>query len=182
MASWTERKQELLDEAQKIDSSIRLYTKDNFFCRAMAWILHILSFGKMSASTYQTNYATTLGNFMFYPANWDYETVNWVLPHEAQHVKQFRWFSCFIHPLLGLPVAALVYLMFPLPAWFSWGRFWMEYNADTVLFKHLASIGEKNMLVDYAPQRIAALSGPEYLWAVSFNYAKKRYDKLLASL
>ena len=101
---------------------------------------------------------------------------------KGKDYKTWFWSSCFIHPLLGLPVAALVYLMFPLPAWFSWGRFWMEYNADTVLFKHLASIGEKNMLVDYAPQRIAALSGPEYLWAVSFNYAKKRYDKLLASL
>jgi len=174
--SWTEDKDRLEDLAHSIDKSIRLCTKDNFVSKAIAWLLFLITFGRFKRIRFLQDFATTLGNYHFYPERWYARNVERVLIHEARHTKQFRWMGAGIHPLLGLPLAAVVYLLLPLPVLLAFGRFYMELDADKSAWKHMKNIGATDIaIIGHATRRAASLSSASYVWALPKSWTEKRY-------
>lgn len=128
--AWFPRKWTLQQYARShFDASIRLYTKDNWFCTVLAWLLYIVTIGAMSRTRFLKDFATTIGPLQFYPAAWSTERVERVLVHEGRHVQQARWFSLGIHPWVGLPIFAFLYLCVPLPLGVAFFRALFERDA-----------------------------------------------------
>jgi len=163
--------------AKSYDPSIELHTKDNWFQYAIAWILFLITFGRFKRQDYLTRFATTVGNHHYYPKEYTKWQVERILPHEARHTRQFRWFGLMIHPLLGLPVAMLVYLFLPLPVFMAWGRFWMELDADRASYRHrLREMGyATGTILQLAARKSEVVSGPSYFWAVPEAWARHIY-------
>ena len=176
-ASWTTNKERLCSLARALDPSIQLYTKDNWLCKTIAWILFMVSFGQLKPERFLKMFATTLAHAHFYPKEWDTRTVEKLLIHEAEHTKQFRRFGLNIHPLCGLPIAALLYLASPLPIFLCWGRMWMELGANVAFWKYaMRNLGWSDISV-YNSARFHAfnISGPAYIWAWPRPWAEKIY-------
>lgn len=175
------------NRAKKFDKSIKLHNKNNWISCLIAWLLYLLSFGNFSRRAFLTRYATTLGNHIYFPSEWSVYAVADVLPHEARHVKQFRWLGCGIHPILGLPLAAIVYLLLPIPVLGAFGRFLMELDADKFKWRYMLSnitvedrsvheFMQHNVLL-HAQQRAKKLSTAPYFWSIPYSWSKKLYLK-----
>lgn len=179
MTSWVEDKESLQEFARTFDESIVLLTKDNWFSRAIGWLLEKLTGGKFTQKQYQENAATALGNFVFIPESWTAYQAEHVIPHEAQHVSQFRTMGCKLHPMLGLPIAAIVYGLIFFPVFLAVGRFYMELDADRVRWEWMLSNDSVERLEDYilksAERRAKSLAGPMYFWALPESWALKWY-------
>lgn len=134
--SWVTDKVRLAALAHTIDKSVQLYTKDNWFCKALAGILLVITFGGMKYRVFLDRFATTIGPLQFYPVTWDISTVERVVVHESRHTRQARWFGFWIHPWVGLPLFAVFYLLLPLPLGLAWFRCWFEMDADRYSWRH----------------------------------------------
>lgn len=177
--SWLQDRERLQVDAEKFDKSIKLVTKDNFVSRAIAWLLFVLSFGKFKRERFLVNFATTLGNYIFIPKEWSVRSVEILMPHEARHVKQFRWLGLCIHPLVGLPLAAVVFLLLPLPFLLAFGRFYMELDADVAKWKYLIKSniwGPENIRL-HAARRGKSVASVNYFWTLPETWAVKLYKK-----
>lgn len=188
--SWTTQRSRLEEVARTFDKSIRLYTKDNWFSHAVAWLLFVISFGKFKRDEYLVHAATTFGNLHFYPKEWNVWNVEDILPHEARHTWQFRVLGFYIHPLLGLPLAAVVYLFLLFPIGIAVGRFFMELDADKSRYSYLItkyecaknSIYYSKYLRSSAECRAEVLSSSLYFFAVPFPFGKYYYMKMINKL
>jgi hypothetical protein len=164
---WLFYKKNITEELRKIDKSIVLHTKDNTFCKVVAWILFILSFGNFKREVFLNRFSTTIANHHFYPEKWLIDSVLEVGIHEARHTRQFRFFGFWIHPLVGLPIAAVVYLLLLLPIGAAFGRFFMELDADKESWRYMVKEEYTNEeILEHARRRANTLSGSCYLWAV----------------
>jgi len=138
---WTNQRNQLTTIAKGYDKSIKLYTKDNWFCKSIAHILWffslIFTFGQKPflPNIFLTQFATAIGPFHFYPSEWNEFDVTNALPHEARHTKQCRWMGMCMHPLLGLPIVLLI-LLLPLPIGLAFGRLWMELDAEKAKWRY----------------------------------------------
>jgi hypothetical protein len=182
--SWVTRKDDLLKLAYQFDKSIKILTKDNWWSKLAAWFLFIITCGKMTREKFLQNTATCIGPLHFFPAHYDYRTVEWVEPHEARHTQQFRWLGLGIHPWVGLLPAILVYGFLPLPTMFAYGRFYMEVDADRASWRYKL---ENNLMneVDVqmaAMRRAKSLAGPTYFWALRYQESLRRYQKAAAEV
>ena len=136
---WTDERERLQALAQEIDPAVCLTTKNGWFWKAVAWLLLIVTFGAMKRDRFLNDFATTLGPIQAYPEEWPVESVERVLIHESRHTQQARWFSLFIHPWVGLPVMALVYLFLPVPILGAVGRAGLELDAEAFAWKRIVN-------------------------------------------
>lgn len=127
--SWVHDKAKLELLAHRIDKSVRLYTKDNWFARLLAVLVPIVTFGGMKKKTFLEHFATTIGPLQFYPVTWPTRSVQRVLVHESRHTRQARWFGLWIHPWVGLPIYVVLYLLLPLPLGLAFFRALFERDA-----------------------------------------------------
>lgn len=141
---WTDHKRKLQVLGQSIDKSVRVHTKDNGFSYFLAWLVFLFTFGGMSRKTFLERFATTIGPFQFYPKEWSYESVERVIVHESRHTRQARWFGLGIHPLLGLPVFGILYLLLFLPLGLSFFRALFERDAMRFELKWHYTKGKMN--------------------------------------
>jgi len=180
--SWVENQEELQKFAQEFDKRIKLHTKDNLLSKVISWILFVISFGQLKRSTYMVKAATALANHHFFPKEWTSWQVQSVIPHEARHTKQLTYCGAGIHPLLGLPVAALIYGLLFFPVFFALGRFYFEYDADRTKYRYTLSQDNSLYMQTWvrssAERRADKISGSMYLWAVPRAFAQKQYMKM----
>jgi hypothetical protein len=164
--SWTKDKEELQTKAREIDSSVILTTKNSLFWKMIATVLYWLSFGYFKKDTFLKKFATTLGNIQAYPEEWDTATVESVIIHESRHTAQARWCGLGIHPLVGLPIMSLLYLLLPIPMFGALFRTWFELDAERKVWKYYLAKGVQDSWVLQDAERFAILvAGPSYLWA-----------------
>jgi len=173
--SWTQHHDELELWAQTLDPSIKLYTKDNWFCKALANILWFLSVVFTAGQNiyprerFLEKSATGIAHMVFIPENYDnIEHVERVVVHEARHVKQFRYLGFFIHPVLGIPLAAVIYLFTLFPIYLAFGRFYMEMDAKITEWEWRIEEGELDYkgLIDKYSNWLNSISGPGYFWTI----------------
>lgn len=69
------------------------------------------------------------------------ERVGATLVHEARHTRQARWCGLGLHPWLGMPVFAVLYLALPLPIGLGIARFLFELDADRAAWRHTLAVG-----------------------------------------
>ena len=139
-ASWTDDAESYLRIAGGLCDVSRLRTKDGWYWQLAAWALAIISFGRLPRRLFLQDYASVLGPIHAYPRQWDC-LPRPLIVHEVRHTRQFLFAGWFV-PILGwlgkrsrvwagmLPVG-LVYILFPLPMFFAWGRFRLELDADS---------------------------------------------------
>ena len=166
--NWLIQMQYFKHIAQESDKSIKLYTKDNWFCYSLAWILFFISFGQFKRTTFLTKFATTIGNYIFFPKEWNANQVANVIHHEFRHVQQSRFFGLGIHPLCGLPLSALIYLFLPVPIYGALGRLLMEWDADMYQARQKLNLSYSNWQYVEASFKFRPLtiSSAAYLWTV----------------
>ncbi|MBU2527635.1 MAG: hypothetical protein KKC03_13650 [Bacteroidetes bacterium] len=124
--SWVERKDELQALARTVDKSIVLKTKDCWFAKFIAVFAGIF----MDKKSFVEDFAFTTANFQFYHESWTYGQVLTTILHESRHTRQFRWFGFGIHPLVGVPLYSIVYLLVPFFVGVAYMRFWFELDAE----------------------------------------------------
>jgi hypothetical protein len=130
--------------ARQVATVSVITTKEGRFWRAAAWALFLLSVGGFARRSFLEDFASTLGPIQAYPRGWA-ELSPRLIVHEARHTRQFMTAGWFV-PILGwlgprarvwaglLPLG-LIYGLFPLPAFFAWGRFRLELDADSYSWK-----------------------------------------------
>jgi len=132
-------------------------------------------------------FAITIGSTVYIPAEWSASQVEGVLPHEILgHMKQFRWCGLWIHPDLGLPLMAVLYLLVFLPVYLAWGRYRLELHAETKSWCY--HLENRRWLPDdvrsKAERSATNVSGAAYVWAVPRPWAlwgfRRRAEKVIA--
>lgn len=135
-AGWLPERERLAALARAIEPSVRLQTKDGWHWRVLARLASAATFGGISQRVFLEQYATTLGPLHGYPAAWSAERVERTLVHEARHTRQARWCGLGLHPWLGLPLFALLYLALPFPVGLGLARALFELDADRAAWRH----------------------------------------------
>lgn len=180
MHSWVTEFSRFQMEAKQFDPSIKLKTKDNTFSYIIAWILYIISFTKITREKYLKETATAIGNIHYYPKEWTVNKVERVMPHEARHTYQARWFGFGSHPMAGLPLMAVVYFLLPIPIYFAFGRFLLELDADKAKYRYMldkqgAGTYTVAAVVRNALHRLKIMNGPLYVWAMNYKISQTLY-------
>ena len=170
--SWIYDKRRLTNLARAIDPSIKLYTKDNWFCKLLAWLLVICTFGSMPRKTFMEKFSTTIGPLHFYPKSKSIAGVLRSILHEGRHTQQARWCSFGIHPWVGLPIYAILYLLTPLPLGFAYLRCWFE--SDACMYAWTIGLQLGTYTTDYIHNRAIAFAGTvcsgKYGWSLPITY------------
>lgn len=122
--------------ARAIEPSVRLQTKDVWIWKLLGALATVATLGGISYRRFLEDFATTLGPLQGYPAAWSVERVEAILVHEARHTRQARWCGLGLHPWLGLPLFAVLYLALPLPMGMAWLRLLFELDADRAVWRH----------------------------------------------
>lgn len=138
--SWSNRNHVYTKLARQIDPSIVLTTKDGWFWKLLAVFAMLFTFGGISRKKFLENYATTIGPIQAYPRNWP-KLSRRLLIHEAQHTRQARWCGLGIHPWVGLPIFAVLYLLVLLPIGFAYFRWRFEINAERASYRWMLNNG-----------------------------------------
>jgi len=174
--SWLSDKERLQAEARKIDKSVKLVSKDGKFWKIIAWFLFIVSFGAFKRENFLTRFATTIGNIQAYPATWSVATVERVIVHESRHSRQARFCGFGIHPLVGLPIMMLIYVLFPFPVLFAFPRALLEMDADRASWRALLASGTPSSVIIARAQNFAeTISSSEYMWSIPKSLAVKLF-------
>lgn len=141
LRSWTQERERLEALARAIEPSVRLQTKDGRIWKLLGGLAAFATLGGVSYRRFLDQFATTLGPLQGYPAAWSPERVEAVLVHEARHSRQARLCGLGIHPWLGFPVFAVLYLALPLPMGFAWLRLLFEIDADRASWRFALARG-----------------------------------------
>lgn len=176
--SWVDDIERYRALAVSQDPAARLTTKDGWFWRALAWVLLLLSFGTFSRRRFLTEFATTIGPIQAYPREWGSIRESTVV-HEGRHVRQARWFGLGIHPWVGLPVMALVYLLLPLPVLLAYGRYRLELDASVAEWRYALSHGKASptaVMLD-ASDFAETVSSSAYLWAWPESWTRRGFRR-----
>lgn len=125
-------------------------------------------------------YATTIGNVVWVPDSWG----SWsdtqklvLLRHERIHMRQRR--------RLGSVLYTLMYLCWPLPAFLSWGRARLEWEAYSEGLKALSELKGTAALHDprLKERHVAYFTTSAYAWMWPFpRQVSKWYDDLVKML
>ena len=154
--SWVPQHARLEAIARGIEPSVRLQVKEGPLWRGLGALAAIATGGGISRETFLRDYATALGPLQGYPRGWSAERVAATLVHEARHTRQARWCGLGLHPWLGMPLFALLYLALPLPAGIALPRFLFELDADRAAWRHALANGATP---DEIRARAAAFAG-----------------------
>lgn len=166
---WTEWKPELQTRANQLFKGIRLHEKKGWFWEVVGWLLFFLSFRKLRRENFR-QMAVCIGNHHFYPPAWGFGSVRAALVHETEHTRWCAALGLWIHPLLGFPLFAILYLLAPLPLGFAYFRFRAELAANLAEWKYLGYSGEN--LTWMKELFIEKVSGSSYFWAVPEKLAR----------
>lgn len=139
--SWLAERARLEAIARAIEPSVRLVPKEGPFWHALAALAATATLGGISRDTFLRDYATAIGPLQGYPRAWSAVRVESLLAHEARHTRQARWCGLGLHPWIGLPLFALLYLGLPLPAGIALPRFLFELDADRAFWRHALAAG-----------------------------------------
>jgi hypothetical protein len=139
--SWTDDHARLEAIARAIEPSVRLVPKEGAFWRAVGVLAAGATFGGIGLRTFLDDYATAIGPLQGYPRHWSAAHVESLLVHEARHTRQARWCGFGLHPWLGLPVFAALYVALPFPSGAALLRFWFELDADRAAWRHALACG-----------------------------------------
>lgn len=126
---------------------------------------------------FMTSYVTTIGRWMWTPENWDNwddETKERILRHEAVHLCQQR--------RLTFPLYALLYLLLPLPLGLAWFRARLEWEAYSETIRSLAESKGLAYVQDVTTRGvfISYFTSGAYGWMWPFSeQVGKWYDKLV---
>ena len=155
-AGWLAERERLAALAREIEPSVRLQSKDGRLWRALASLAAAATLGGISRRVFLEHYATALGPLHGYPAAWSAERVESLLVHEARHTRQARWCGLGLHPWLGLPLFALLYLAIPLPMGLGLGRVLFELDADRAAWRHALRRGAPPDAIRARAREVAA--------------------------
>ncbi|RIL05503.1 MAG: hypothetical protein DCC71_10090 [Proteobacteria bacterium] len=139
--SWLAERARLEAIARAIEPSVRLVPKEGALWRALGALAAAATLGGIARQTFLRDYATAIGPLQGYPRDWSAARVEATLVHEARHTRQARWCGLGLHPWLGLPLFALLYLGLPLPAGIALPRFLFELDADRASWRHALAAG-----------------------------------------
>lgn len=128
--SWVSMRPFFQSLAKSIDRASVVTVKEGWFWETLAALAPIFTFGGMSRRRFLEEFATTIGPVQAYPRSWSVERVMAVIPHEARHTRQARWFGLMISPWLGLPLMAIAYYFVFFPVGLAWARYRLELDAD----------------------------------------------------
>jgi len=171
--SWTADRERLQAEVRKLDPAIRLTTKNSWFWKVLAWILFIMSFGKFKYKDFLTRFATTLGHVQAYPKEWNTASVERVMIHESRHSWQARICGFGIHPIVGLPIMAILYGFLLFPVLLAVFRVWFELDADRAYWRY--GLANRTMSADGVRWRAQSfaetISSPAYMWSIWRRFA-----------
>jgi len=140
--SWVSMRPFFQSLAKSIDRASVVTVKEGWFWETVAVLAPIFTFGGMSRRQFLTEFATTIGPVQAYPANWPVERVAALIPHEARHTRQARWFGLMISPWLGLPLMAIAYYFLFFPVGLAWVRYRLELDADAFGWRYRLRHGE----------------------------------------
>jgi hypothetical protein len=114
---------QLLDEIKIEFPKFKIVQKtDSNLMVVIALFLKILTFGKNKE--FLTTYITTIGNTIYVPDDWNFRP--WqpkyiVIRHERIHLRQSKKYGSILF--------SLIYLFFPIPFLFAYGRAKLEWEA-----------------------------------------------------
>lgn len=121
-----------------------------------------------------TDYASTLGNIVYFPAGWNEENATErdyiVLRHELEHIRQYKKLGNG-HIWWGFVLFSLLYLFVPLPTVFAWFRYKFERNAYLESWRAARDLDKLINIESY----VKILSGPDYFWAWPFKPLIRRW-------
>lgn len=165
--------QDLLIDASKEFPSFRLIPKkDSWIMGVIGAVLLWGTFGRMKS--FGQDFCTTLGNTIYTPSRWS--EMSWaskyeLVRHELVHMRQAR--------RLGMLRYAVMYLLWPVPVWWAWGRVQLELEAYHESFRAMAVVhgprylrANRNQLADWLGD---TLSGSSYFWTWHDRYFLVRW-------
>jgi len=157
---------------------VRLQTKDGWIWKLLGRLAAGATLGGISYRRFLEEFATTLGPLQGYPSAWSVERVEAILVHEARHTRQARLCGLGLHPWLGLPVFAVLYLALPLPLGFAWLRLLFEIDADRACWRHALSRGASPDEIRVRARRFAAVvcSGA-YGWSLPSRLGVRAFER-----
>lgn len=182
MVSWTDDLLRYQDLVRQIEPAVRLTTKDGWFWRALACIVHVVTFGGTTRTAFLESYGTTIGPLVASPRSWARLSEGYLV-HEATHARDMRLAGFGIHPWVGLLFYGLVYLLMFLPIGLAWARYRLELRADTAAWRYELRRGLKGPkeVRERALRRGQSLKGGAYgyawPWAV-WGY-QRRAEKVI---
>lgn len=119
-----------------LDSSARIFVKDD------SVLMKILGFLMFWNPAFMTGFATTVANRVYIPRGWFGRDIRKILVHEVSgHVKQCRMCGLGLHPLVGLPLYTLLYLVLPFPIMGAYFRYRFELGAEVKAWKWMLKNG-----------------------------------------
>lgn len=165
---WQSRRAQYEVLARGIDPSVRLVTKDGWFWKALSVLVTIFTFGGIKPRQFLEDYATTIGPIQAYPRKWKVLSGR-LLVHEARHTRHCRWLGLWIHPWVGLPLYALLYLSVFFPIGLAFFRWRFEIDADKASYRYMLRQGYSVAVVrDRAKSFGKTVCGGNYGWAWIF--------------
>jgi len=172
--SWTDDLSRYQDLARQIEPAIRLTTKDGWFWRALAVVVHGVTFGGTTRTEFLEDYGTTIGPVMANPRRWPRLGEGYIV-HEGTHAADMRKAGLGIHPWVGLLFYGLVYLLVFFPFLLAYGRYKLELRADVARWRHELKQGLRSpdQLRAHAERRGKSLKGGAYAFA--WLWARKGY-------
>lgn len=157
----------------------RLVRKDrSWLQRGIDLFLRLVTLG--GQSRYLDGYVTTIGQRVYVPRDWEARPAAercLVLLHERVHLRQFRRF--------GLPLMAVLYLLFPLPFGLAWARMRFEREAYEETLRATAAWYGRAAVCDpgFRAHIVEQFISGAYGWMWPFRRAIERwYDGVVAAL
>lgn len=150
--------------------------EDSKLMKLIDVLLRVLTFGQMK--TFMSGYTTTIGTTVYTPSDWagrDPLLRAITLRHERVHMRQRERFGAIGY--------ALLYLLFPLPIGFAWGRTYLEGEAYEETLR--AYVDYYGPVIPSAEREriIGEFTGPAYFWMWPFRRATERwYDAALSRI
>jgi hypothetical protein len=173
------RYRQLLVEVAAEFPRFRLVPKDHsWFQRCLDLGLRLVTLG--GQTRYLDGYVTTIGQRIYVPRDWEARPAAeryLVLRHERVHLRQFRRF--------GLPLMAVLYLLFPLPLGLAWVRMRLEREAYEETLRATAAWYGRAAVCDpaFRAHIVEQFVSPAYGWMWPFRRAIERwYDGVVATL
>ena len=180
--SWTDELVRYQTIARRIEPAAKLVTKDSWFWRALAYVVHGVTFGGTTRKEFLEDYSTTIGPLIAIPGS-NASVREGLLVHEANHAADMRKASFGLHPWAGLPLYGIAYLLVFLPLGLAWARYRLELRADTAEWRYELARGQISVeaLRERAAYRGESLRGGAYgyAWPWAVRGYKQRVEAVI---
>jgi hypothetical protein len=172
--------EETIEEIKSEFPNFKLVAKqDSWLMKVINVFLIIITFGQNRM--FMKGFITTIGTTIYTNETWDTNPVSSkvaVLRHERVHMRQNK--------RLTTPLYVFLYLFFPLPFLFAYGRAKLEWEAYTESIRtqvHFHGIDRIKNDEDYRHHTISHFTNSEYLWMFPFrSILNKWYDKAISQI